>query len=438
MVTDNIHKYKNERLFAEILSVVSSAKQYGRELRVHHQEAYAYLLECTQFLDVQNPQLRARFACLLNGVSEIPLCKNCKSKCVNLANWRPQNPIPSYCSKHCMRTCPEAHQKQMETMLQDYGVKYALQNKDLLKKARSTYTATCQDRYGVDCVLSLPEVQAKKEATNLATYGVKCTLQAPKVKEKSQETLLDLYGVDHPSKSPELYAKSRAACKELYGDEHPIRTQQVKAKLNETNMESYGVEWTFQAQSVKDKSRERCQEKYGCDYALQAPEVQAKCRSTLWRNYHVTHNMQIPEVRSSSKKHYQFDNKQFDSAPELAFYIWLKDNNIEFEYQPGVSFEYEHDGKTHFYYPDFKIDDLLFELKGLQFFEDKDPTKRMICPWDRSQDALYEAKHQCMLANNVVILTTSQYEMFILYVKSRYGTGYLKQFKSNVITSQTI
>jgi hypothetical protein len=36
-------------------------------------------------------------------------------------------------------------------------------------------------------------------------------------------------------------------------------------------------------------------------------------------------------IRCSNVK-YMYDSIKFDSAPELAFYIWLKDNNIEFEY----------------------------------------------------------------------------------------------------------
>lgn len=39
----------------------------------------------------------------------------------------------------------------------------------------------------------------------------------------------------------------------------------------------------------------------------------------------------------------------FDSKPELAFYIWLKDNGIEFEFHPNISFIYEYAGKRHVY-----------------------------------------------------------------------------------------
>ena len=64
------------------------------------------------------------------------------------------------------------------------------------------------------------------------------------------------------------------------------------------------------------------------------------------------------------------------------------------------------------YCPDFKVGDMLFEVKGDHFFENKDVHSKMICPFDHSQDGLYEAKHQCMLKNNVIILTSSEYAIF--------------------------
>ena len=43
---------------------------------------------------------------------------------------------------------------------------------------------------------------------------------------------------------------------------------------------------------------------------------------------------------------------------------FLIENNIGFEYQPSISFEYEYDGKVHTYHPDFKVGDKIFEVKG--------------------------------------------------------------------------
>ena len=82
------------------------------------------------------------------------------------------------------------------------------------------------------------------------------------------------------------------------------------------------------------------------------------------------------------------------------------------------------------YCPDFKIGDLYFEMKGDHFFKDKNPLREMICPYDRSLDEFYEAKHQCMLKNDIVIVTTSEYAMFQTYVDMQYGKGFCKKFKN--------
>lgn len=56
----------------------------------------------------------------------------------------------------------------------------------------------------------------------------------------------------------------------------------------------------------------------------------------------------------------------------------------------------------------------------------------MCNPFDHSQDALYEAKHQCMLANDVKIIKTSSMVDVLKYIDSKYGKGYLKQFRNTL------
>jgi len=51
----------------------------------------------------------------------------------------------------------------------------------------------------------------------------------------------------------------------------------------------------------------------------------------------------------------------------------------------------------------------------------------MINPFDRTQDAKYEAKHQCMIKNNVKILTDTK--IYENYIKNKYGKTYLDSFK---------
>lgn len=122
---------------------------------------------------------------------------------------------------------------------------------------------------------------------------------------------------------------------------------------------------------------------------------------------------------------YTYNGLNFDSASELAYFIWLSDNDAHFEYQPKISFAYTYNGKTHAYHPDFIVENTFVEIKGAHFFENG----KMINPYDRTQDGLYEAKHQCMLDNSVKIVT--DYDEYIKYVNDKYTKNYLSAFKNN-------
>ena len=71
----------------------------------------------------------------------------------------------------------------------------------------------------------------------------------------------------------------------------------------------------------------------------------------------------------------------------------------------------------HRYFPDFILDDEFIEIKGDYFFKE-DGT--MCNPFDHSQDDLFEAKHQCMIKNNVKILTSIDYNFYISYCAKKY------------------
>lgn len=84
-----------------------------------------------------------------------------------------------------------------------------------------------------------------------------------------------------------------------------------------------------------------------------------------------------------------------------------------------VSFDYENpaDSSLHKYFPDFEIDDELYEIKGKQFLAEDG---RWQNPYDHSQDDLYEAKHQCALKNNVHILYYEDYKEALTYFEDIY------------------
>ena len=54
----------------------------------------------------------------------------------------------------------------------------------------------------------------------------------------------------------------------------------------------------------------------------------------------------------------------------------------------------------------------------------------MINPYDRTQDGLYEAKHQCMIKNNINVIT--DYNQYEDYVNKKYTKDFLDLFRNDL------
>lgn len=232
--------------------------------------------------------------------------------------------------------------------------------------------------------------------------------------EKRINTMLERYGVTCPAQIAGHGAKSAATKLQRYGDAN----YNNRDKANETIVEKYGSMYTFQQDKVR-RSGETKQQRYGSA----TYNNREKAEMTSLSKYGVRVPSQLKEIADKAHYKYTYNGIIFDSSYDLSYYIWLTDNNIHFEYRPDIQLQYEYDGKTHYYNPDFKIGERLVELKGRQFFKDKDPNGPMVNPYNHDQDGLYEAKHQCMLANNVeIIVDCSEYEK---YVAEHYGNNYI-------------
>ncbi len=173
---------------------------------------------------------------------------------------------------------------------------------------------------------------------------------------------------------------------------------------------------------------------YGVDNVSKDPAIKARKKEssqrTCMKKYGVLWPVQNPEVFKKIKRKLVYNGIEFDSFPEIAYYVWLTDNGIKFEYQPAVVFEYEHAGKKHYYHPDFLLvhSGEYVEIKSKQAFD----KGKMINIYDRSFDDLAEAKHQCMLKNNVKIMVEDDYAHCIKHVNEKFGRGFRKQcIKSN-------
>lgn len=255
---------------------------------------------------------------------------------------------------------------------------------------------------------------------------VKCAQNDKTTIEKREHTTMQKYGSKNIRNSDHYVKKTKLTKIARYNDEN----YNNRSKAKETCLKKYGVENPFQSDEVKNKIKQTNLVKYGVENILKLNSTIEKIKSTNLQRYGYEWPQQNPDIRKKQQYKYTFDNKKFDSSWELTYYIWLKDNNIQFEYQPNVHFSYMFNNKQHIYCPDFLVNNEFVEVKGLQFFEDCNPSHKMINPYDKSQDELYEAKHQCMLTNNVKILTNiDKYENYVI---EKYTNDFIKLFKNNL------
>lgn len=89
----------------------------------------------------------------------------------------------------------------------------------------------------------------------------------------------------------------------------------------------------------------------------------------------------------------------------------------------------KYNNKEYVYIPDFEVDGELYEIKGLQFFKNKNPNSEFVNPFNHSQDDRYKAKYRCIKEHNVKIITDCK--KYASYVQNNYGKNFLNLFKAN-------
>ena len=420
-----------------------------------------WILQKTQFIpDDGFYTLATRIFYILNNLNELPTCANpsCSNKVkINFTVYTPkQKYYNCHCCGRCVQLDPHVKQKIETTNIQRYGIRRGNIKSDTVEKRKHT----CRERFGADSPLESQKIRDKCKTTLREHYGVEYPGQSEEIRNKIHETVKHRYKVDCVFQSKEIQEKITNTLLKKYDATCTMDIPSARQKMHDTMYQRYGSSSFLGTETCKEKTKKFFNENYGVNHPSQVHEIRLKIeqtnikrynhrcgktfnsndvRNTMLIRYGVTHNSQSPEIRHNMVRHYQYDGQMFDSKPELAYYIWLSDVKVPFVYQPEEWFEFEYRGIKHRYFPDFKVYDRFFEIKGEQFFKVDDTGKEtMINPyrnpeWSDEEYSRecekYEAKHQCMILNNVTILRKNDYIVFVDYVKTRYGTNFLDSFK---------
>lgn len=249
--------------------------------------------------------------------------------------------------------------------------------------------------------------QCNIDKTKIEKYGSKTYNNS----EKTKKTFEKRYGVVSAFQFDWVRQKNAELCK----------TEDRRKKVSEA-LKSHTPEYWKNLQKEKEK---RIIEKYGSlsNYYKKAKE---KSEKTCLKKYGVKNAGALNgEKEYASLQKYFYEGRFFDSSYELKYFIFLRDNNIKFEFHNGDYFTYQDDaGNSHRYYPDFLINgNQYIEVKG-EFW------------WDEEKQVLVNRlgvpdfkKTECMKSNGVIVKTSKDLKKEFEYVDKAYGKTFIKQFK---------
>lgn len=129
-------------------------------------------------------------------------------------------------------------------------------------------------------------------------YGVENLATLPEIQEKARQTKLKKYGRDNVGQFGTK--EHNDSIKEKYGVDHISQNEEIKNKIKQTNLKRYGVENVFQLVENQEKSKQAIIDKYGVKSASCVPEIAEKMKEgrKRWRE-----SPEYPEKRKLMTEH---------------------------------------------------------------------------------------------------------------------------------------
>ena len=160
-------------------------------------DEYNKIIEKTNFLD-ESYSFSCRIYCILNNISDSPLCRHCNENLVKYKNS--SKGFFQYCSSKCSANSDSTKEKYKSTNLNKYGVEYCTQAPFVREKIENTLF----QNYGVVVPMKSLEIKQKVEDTNIERYGSKYGFGSVIVKDKVLKTNIERYGANVPNSNPEI------------------------------------------------------------------------------------------------------------------------------------------------------------------------------------------------------------------------------------------
>lgn len=250
------------------------------------------------------------------------------------------------------------------------------------------------------CAQNDKEVLKKKEETSMREHGVLHYRNC----EQARKTFLE----NHTQEEIDKLYKNTIKTRDNVSDK--VKEERVN-KARKTREDRYG-KGAWISDATIEQTKQTKKDRYGDENYNNREQATKTYIENFGQTYPIQHK-------------YKYNDLYFDSSWEIAYYIWLSDNKITFEYHPSIkktNLYYEWNGKRKSYYVDFIVEGQYVEIKNDLLYE------KLLIPNTKDNE-----KYKLMIKNNVIILKYKEILPILKYIDEKYGKNYLKQFiTSNV------
>lgn len=168
------------------------------------------LYKLTSFLP-ENASYRERKYCILNNISEQPICEVCGKNPLKFLGDR----YAYGCCAKCAHNSPIVKQHKVDNLMEKYHVTNAYQ---------------------------IPSVIEKGKQRRLEEHGDPNWNN----REKATQTYFELTGYDNASKNPAVKQQKIDTCQKNFGVDNPSQSEEITQQKVETCMKNHGVKFGFQ------------------------------------------------------------------------------------------------------------------------------------------------------------------------------------------------
>lgn len=212
------------------------------------------ITRATDFLHLTASNAQRAWHCY-HELFDYPLCSGGNKRTAFISFNQGYKPTCSSVDKKRSCNCwLEVDKKKKRTMVERFGVEFALQNAELKEKALCSLSSTlqvngeriqekrkqtCLKRYGVDYVFQSHELKSQSKKTNLERYGVDHFSKTDEYSQKIRDVSQIRFGVDHFSQSNEVIQKKKATCQNRFSSNSPAENEEIKNRIKQTNLVRY-------------------------------------------------------------------------------------------------------------------------------------------------------------------------------------------------------